>query len=75
MSGDQLNDFVAAVESHPVFKDKFSAVAIDYAATVVAIEAKAGFAITAEQLQAAQNAYLPTDISEDELSSVSGGCG
>ena len=65
MSDDQLNAFVAAVESDPVLQDKLSAAAIDYATTVVAIAARAGFAITAEQVQAAQNAHLPTDISED----------
>lgn len=73
MSGYQLNAFAAAVESDPVLQDKLSAAASDYAANVVAIAARAGFAITAEQVQAAQNAYLPTELSEDDLSGVAAG--
>ena len=73
MTGDQLSAFVAAVESDPGLQDKLSTAASDYAVTVVAIAARAGFAITAEQVQAAQNAYLPTELSEDDLSGVVGG--
>ncbi len=47
--------------------------AADYAAAVVAIAARAGFAITADQVQAAQLASVPSEISEDDLSGVTGG--
>jgi hypothetical protein len=53
----------------------FAVAAADYAAAVVSIAARAGFAITADQVQAAQLASVPSEISEDDLSGVTGGKG
>ena len=72
-SAEQMNAFAAAVETDRALQEKLAAAASDYAAAVVAISARAGFAITADQVQAAQLENLPPEISEDDLSSVTGG--
>ena len=72
-SAEQMNAFAAAVETDRALQEKLAAAASDYAAAVVAIAARAGFAITADQVQAAQLVNLPPEISEDDLSSVTGG--
>ena len=72
-SAEQMNAFAAAVETDRALQEKLAAAASDYAAAVVAIAARAGFAITADQVQAAQLASVPSEISEDDLSSVTGG--
>ena len=72
-SAEQMNAFAAAVETDRALQEKLAAAASDYAAAVVAIAARAGFAITADQVQAAQLVNLPPEISEDDLSSVIGG--
>ena len=53
----------------------FAVAAADYAAAVVSIEARAGFAITADQVQAAQLVNLTPEISEEDLCGVTGGQG
>ena len=68
-----MNAFAAAVEADLALQEKLAAVAADYADAVVAIAARAGFAITADQVQAAQLDNLPLEISEEDLSSVTGG--
>jgi len=68
-----MNAFAAAVEADLALQEKLAAVAADYADAVVAIAARAGFAITADQVQAAQLASVPSEISEDDLSGVTGG--
>ena len=73
MPGDQLSSFAAAVESDPALQDKLSEAASAYADAVVAIASRAGFVITAGQVQAAQNAFLPEELSGEELSKVAGG--
>jgi predicted ribosomally synthesized peptide with nif11-like leader len=73
-SAEQMNAFAAAVETDRALQEKLAAAASDYAAAVVAIAARAGFAITADQVQAAQLENLPPEISEDDLSGVTGGC-
>ena len=75
MPGDQLSDFAAAVESDPALQDKLCEAASTYAAAVVAIASQAGFVITADQVKAAQNAFLPEELSDEELSKVAGGVG
>ena len=75
MLGDQLSDFAAAVESDPALQDKLCEAASTYAAAVVAIASQAGFVITADQVKAAQNAFLPEELSDEELSKVAGGVG
>ena len=60
-SAEQLNAFAVATA--------------DYAAAVVSTAARTGFAITADQVQAAQLENLPPEISEDDLSGVTGGKG
>ena len=72
-SAEQMNAFAAAVDADRALQEKLAAAASDYAAAVVAIAARAGFAITADQVQAAQLVNLPPEISEDDLSSVTGG--
>jgi len=72
-SAEQMNAFAAAVEADLALQEKLAAVAADYADAVVAIAARAGFAITADQVQAAQLASVPSEISEDDLSGVTGG--
>ena len=72
-TAEQMNAFAAAVEADLALQEKLAAVAADYAAAVVAIAARAGFAITADQVQAAQLASVPSEISEDDLSGVTGG--
>lgn len=74
-SAEQMNAFAAAVDADRALQEKLAAAASDYAAAVVAIAASAGFAITADQVQAAQLENLPPEISEDDLSSVTGGQG
>jgi len=73
MPDDQLSAFTAAVESDPALQEKLSAAAKAYAEAVVAIASRAGFKITADQVQAAQNAFLPEELSDEELSKVAGG--
>jgi predicted ribosomally synthesized peptide with nif11-like leader len=73
MPDDQLSAFAAAVESDPALQEKLSAAAKAYAEAVVAIASRAGFKITADQVQAAQNAFLPEELSDEELSKVAGG--
>ena len=75
MPGDQLSAFAAAVESDPALQDKLCEAASTYAAAVVAIASQAGFVITADQVKAAQNAFLPEELSDEELSKVAGGVG
>ena len=72
-SAEQMNAFAAAVDADRALQEKLAAAASDYAAAVVAIAARAGFAITADQVQAAQLENLPPEISEDDLSGVTGG--
>ena len=72
-SAEQMNAFAAAVETDRALQEKLPAAASDYAAAVVAIAARAGFAITADQVQAAQLVNLPPEISEDDLCGVTGG--
>jgi len=73
MPDDQLSAFTAAVESDPALQEKLSAAAKAYAEAVVAIASRAGFKITSDQVQAAQNAFLPEELSDEELSKVAGG--
>ena len=75
MPGDQLSAFAAAVESDPALQDKLCEAACAYAAAVAAIASQAGFVITADQVKAAQNAFLPEELSDEELSKVAGGVG
>ncbi len=74
-SAEQMKAFAAAVEADLALQEKLAAVAADYADAVVAIAARAGFAITADQVQATQLASVPSEISEDDLSGVTGGYG
>ena len=75
MPGDQLSSFAAAVESDPALQDKLAEAASAYADSIVAIASRAGFVITADQVQAAQSAFLPEELSDEELSKVAGGVG
>ena len=59
MSNEQFNAFAAAVDANRILQDRLAGAARDYADTVVAIAAKTGFRITADQLRAAQIANIP----------------
>jgi predicted ribosomally synthesized peptide with nif11-like leader len=66
MSEEQLKAFMEAVGADAVLQEKLNA-SVD-ADAVVAIANEAGFVISAEELQRAQE-----EVSEDELEGVAGG--
>ena len=68
MSEEQLKAFLEAVKADAGLQEKLKAAGD--ADAVVAIAKAAGFVISAEELKRAQ-----TEISEEELEDVAGGCG
>ena len=68
MSEEQLKAFLEAVKADAGLQDKLNAAAD--ADAVVAIAKAAGFVISAEELQRAQE-----EVSEEELEGVAGGIG